>query len=30
VNWKGWLIAVGLVLLLGWLMVENGFFMHGD
>ena len=29
-SWRGWLFAVGLVLLLGWLMFESGWFMHGD
>jgi len=29
-NWKGWLVAAGLVLVLGWIALANGFLMHGD
>jgi len=30
VTWKGWAITIGLALLIGWLMLESGMFMHGD
>jgi len=29
-NWKGWLLTVSLLVLVGWLAFVNGLFMHGD
>jgi hypothetical protein len=29
-NWKGWLFAVGLFVVLAVLFTLNGGFMHGD
>ena len=29
-SWKGWLFAVGLLIVLAVLFTLNGGFMHGD
>ncbi len=29
-TWKGWVIAIAAVILIFYLMIINGFFMHGD
>jgi len=29
-NWKGWAFAIAVVILIAYLMLSNGMFMHGD